>query len=195
MSDKILTPLFRGSYVNAFYAKQINGQGEPKFSCTIVLPKQDPQTKAFIEKLKALFTKAQIEKLGSVLPDAILKKKYPIKDGDVWTNGKGETESAYAKCFFIPATNTRQPGLKVMLPDGTKRNAEAPGDVPLFYSGAYYYASVGVYCYDNKFGKGVSVNLSGLMWVKDGQKIGGGFKESDFDDAKPVAREGESGDL
>lgn len=182
MATKFTTPLFRGSYVHLFKARQINGQGEPKFGLTIILPKNKPETKTFLAKLRAEFNAAMVESFGKALPEAALKK-FPIKDGDTWTDNDGETKAEYAGCWFITANNTRQPGLLVQ--DGATRRA--PESESEMYSGAWYHASVNVYAYDNEWGKGVSVSLSGVLKMKDGEPFGSSFSEDEFADVEAAA--------
>lgn len=193
MSDKILSPKFRGSYVNVFRPRQINGEGEPKFSTTIVLPKNLATTKQFLASLRAEFKKAMIEKFGKEFPENTLKH-FPIRDGDEAVDNDGEARDEFKGCWTISCKNTRQPGLTV-LDSGTRRPPEGENE---FYSGAYYYASVTVYAWKHATGgRGVSISLSGLCKVADGERFGGGsFSESDFDsvpvddDAPPPAKPG-----
>lgn len=187
MSDRILTPKFRGSYVSVMVArKPKDGEGEAKFGCTIVLPKDAPRTVKFIAHLKAIFAAAMVEKFGKTLPDSALKH-YPIRDGDSdLLDGDGEPRPEFANAWVISAKNARTVGLSLLNADGTREDLDSEtraihGDK--FYSGAYYYASIGAYAWANpKGGKGVSVSLSGLLWAGDGERFGGGgFDASDFD--------------
>lgn len=193
MSDKLITPKFRGSYVAADKPRQAKGgEGEPKYGITIVLPKSDPKTKAFLASLKASFKAALIEKFGKDIPESALKH-YPIRDGNT-PDEDGEIPEEFKDCWVIVAKNTRRPGLVI------KRGAERMEvdhpefDIAKFYSGAYYYATVTTYAWKHDTGgKGVSVSLSGLMQVADGEKFGaGGHKSSDFDG---VGDEDDGGDV
>lgn len=186
MSDRILTPKFRGSYVHVITPrKPKDGEGEAKFGATIVLPKDSPKTAPFIAKLKALFKAAMMEKFGKVLPDAALKH-YPIRDGDEYLDDNGDVRPEFEGAWVIGAKNSRQVGLCLLNEDGTREELDSETraiHAEKFYSGAYYYASVSAYAWSNpKGGKGISVSLSSLLWVADGERFGGGgYDASDFD--------------
>jgi hypothetical protein len=182
MSDKIVTPKFRGSYVAAAKPRQPKGgEGEPKYGITIVLPKADKKTKEFIASLKKSFNDAMVEKFGKVVPDSALKH-YPIRDGNT-PDEDGEIPEEFKDCWVIVAKNSRQPGL-VIKRGAVRTEVDDPEfDIGKFYSGAYYYATVTVYAWKHETGgKGVSVSLSGLMQVAEGEKFGAGsHSPSDFD--------------
>jgi hypothetical protein len=178
----LLTPKFRGSYVNVFKPRAVNRDdpnSKEKYGITIVLPKTAPSTKAFLAKLSAEFKAAMTEKFGKVLPQEKCKH-WPIRDGDEYTDDDGNVRPEFEGAWIIPAKSDNQPGILVMDEDGTKRAAESEREV---YSGAWYHASVTVYAWSHKTGgKGVSVSLSGILKVADDDAFGGSrFSENEFD--------------
>ena len=191
MSEKILTPKFRGSYVSVIVPRlPKGGKGKAKFGVTIVLPKDDPKTVRFIKELNRIFGVAMTEMFGKVLPQAVCKH-WPIRDGDDYVDDDGNVKDEFAGCWVIGAKSDRAPGLSILHEDGTREEVEDRALVAeTFYSGAYYYASVTAYAWKHEEGgKGVSVSLSGLLWAGDGERFGGGsYSSSDFDgvtDAPP----------
>lgn len=185
MSDKILTPKFRGSYVTAITPRlPKNGKGKAKFGITVVLPKDDPKTDRFLKQLRACFAQSMTEKFGKVLPEKTMKH-FPIRDGDDYVDDDGNVREEFAGNWVISAKSDRAPGLSILHEDGTREEVEDRAMVAeTFYSGAYYYASLTTYAWTHEEGgKGVSVSLSGLLWAGEGERFGGGgYSASDFDE-------------
>lgn len=169
-STKLTSPKFRGSYVNVMKARAI-GDGEPTYSMTIVLDKEDDEHMAFLTKLKKVMKAAAAEKFGDVPPEKW--KHMPISDGD------DKDDDEFHGKWLITTHNKRQPGILVMDEDGSKRAVERENEI---YSGAWYHVSVRPYAWKNEFGKGVSISLNGVLKVQDDEQFGGSFDESDFDD-------------
>lgn len=144
-----------------------------KYGVQVILPKDDPQAKAFEQKaLKAL-----VEKHG----EAALKKKgmykLPLRDGDEERDGE-----EYVNQFFFNANNKRQPGV-------VNRYARTPTEEEmeeLCYSGATFHVSIDIYGYDKPEdgGKpGVAVSLKNLMLRDKGERLDGSTTASqDFAD-------------
>lgn len=191
MADKLITPKFRGSYVHLMKPHKIDDDSEPSYGITIVLPKDKESTDEFLEQLTAAAKKAIKEK-GLTGKDgeplSISKIKYPLyKDGDEF-----EDNPEYAGCWIIGARNKRQPGILVKDEDGSRRAVENESEI---YSGAWYHASVKVFAWSNKFGKGVSVSLQGVLKVKDDEAFGSSFDESDFDEVSEPKKKEKSEDF
>lgn len=175
---KLKTPIFRGSYVHLL--KPRKNKAKPleagKYQITIVLPKNKPETKAFIKELEKAFTAAMIEKFGKAIPFNVIKH-YPIKDGDL-PNEDGDTNEAHAGCWVITASNSYKPHTIGL--DGQDLLEESE-----VYSGAWYRATVGVYAWkhEESKGKGVSVDLKSVIKIKDDGRFGGGSRANeDFAD-------------
>lgn len=208
MSDKFLTPKFRGSYCHLLTPQKSKEEnGKENYSITIVLPKANPETKKFLAQLKAAFKADMIEVFGKELPETALKH-YPIKDGDTHLNSDGDPITEWAGCWVMSAKNASKPGISVRAPDGrrwtmnkqsgewvNKDGEDLPADLDTeVYSGAWYYASIRTFAWKHETGgKGVSISLSGVLKVGDDKPFGGSsFSESEFDEV-PEGEEG--GDL
>jgi hypothetical protein len=164
---KIITPVFRGSFVHLKEPKAPAPEADPVYSMSIVLPKDDPDTKPFMTQLKKNCNATAKEKFG----DKVTKIKYPWKDGDE------EERDEWAGCWVIAAKSKSRPG--VVGPD-----LKPVMDPELLYSGAYYRASVSEWGWSHPTGgKGISLNLDNVMWVKDGESFSGrASAEDDFSD-------------
>lgn len=177
----LVTPKFRGSYVTLDKPRAFN-EGEPKYSITVVIQKDDARGKQFMDQLKKSIIECMTKKWGKAI-----KPRYAVfVDGDTHTNGEGKSDPNWANSWVLKASaaQTRKPALFEQLDSGEKIDAE---DMSKFYSGAYFRASIEPYAWENKFGKGVSLSLRSVLFIEDGEPIGGGGTASvdeyaDFDD-------------
>ena len=150
---KLKTPVFRGSFVHLVEPKAPAPGAEPKYSMAIVLPKEDPVTKAFMKELSAMVNGKATEKFGK-LPK---KLKKPWKDGDA------EDREEWDGCWVVNASNKSRPG--IVGPD-----LQPVMDPEILYSGAHYRASISAWGWKHPTGgEGVSLNLDNVMWVQDGE--------------------------
>lgn len=168
------TPEFRGSFVRLVTPKAV-GDGEPKFSMTMALPKSHP----FWPKLEAQVKLAAEQKFDGKVPKGF---KSPIRDGD-------ETEYAdFQGCYFINLSSTDRPGV-------VDTELEPITDRSELYSGAWYRASFRVYAwhYKEMNNRGASVQLDNVQKVRDDQAFSGkATAADDFADDVDTAGDGES---
>lgn len=172
----IVSPKFRGSYVSVMKPRKMFEDSEPQYEITIVIPKNDKKGKEFIADIEDAMDAAMKDKFGKPIPFTKCKH-FPIRDGDE------SDEEQFHGHWLIGAKNKRRPGVLVLDEDGNRRPVEDESEI---YSGAWYHASVNVYAWDNKFGKGVSISLEGVLKVEDDEQFGGSFREDDFDDVAPA---------
>lgn len=174
---KLVTPVFRGSFVHLVEPKAPAAGADPVYSIAIVLPKDDPETKKFMKALQDAVNAAAKEKFGQVPK----KLKKPWKDGDE-EDDRPEWEGAWV----VNAKSKSRPGV-------VDRALQPVMDAEQLYSGAYYRASVSEWCWQHEVGgKGVSLNLDNVMWVKDGEPFSSRSKaEDDFSDFAEEPEPGE----
>ena len=79
-NTKVVTGLVRLSYANVWEPKSING-GDPKFSCSIIIPKTDVETVNAINAAIDCAIKDGIGKFGGKIPPKGALK-LPLRDGD-----------------------------------------------------------------------------------------------------------------
>lgn len=163
MTDKLITPEFRGSFVSLDKPRRMKGddKGDPQYQILIAIPKNDP----FWNQAAAIVQQAAIEKWGKV-PERL---KTPIKDGD---------PSGYDNLighFFINARSDRRPGVVDV-------NLNPIMDAKELYSGAWYRVSINAYAWDHPTGgKGVSFALNNAMKIRDDEAFDGSTTaEQDF---------------
>jgi hypothetical protein len=153
----------RLTFPQLFEAKQVNGQGDPKFSGAFLIPRDHPQLK----EIEAAINEAAKAKWGAKA-DAELKKlkaadRLPVHDGDAKSDYEG-----YAGNFFVNASNKIRP----LVIDGNRAPLTASDGKP--YSGCYVNAIVEFWAQDNQFGKRVNASLLGVQFARDGERLAGG---------------------
>jgi len=175
MAVKLITPKFRGSYVTLITPRAVSDDAEPSYGLSAVFKKNSKATKAFIAQLEETFSELLLEKIGKAHPLEKCKH-YPILDGDEIDGSPEE----FANSWVLRLKSKTQPGILVRDEEGNKAPFESASDI---YSGAWYHASITPYAWNNKFGKGVSIGLAGVLKIADDEPFSAGaFTQSDFDD-------------
>lgn len=163
---KVITGKVRMSYANVFEPKSINGS-EPKFSVSLIIPKEDKVTIEKINKAIEQAKKEGISKLGGKIPANL---KTPLRDGDV----DRPDDAAYANSYFINANSTIRPGI-------VDENLQPIINPQEFYSGCYGRASLVFFAYNAQGNKGIACGLQNLQKLEEGQPLGGRARaEDDF---------------
>lgn len=178
MSVKFMLRNVRLSYEHVFTPSSFDDSQEPKYSATLIIPKDHADASAL---KKALMT-AGAEKWAQAF---VAGKPWPtgytcaIKDGDKDSTQDGvllsEKNPEYAGAYVLKADSTRRP----LTIDRQKRAvAEADG---VIYSGCYVNVSLGLAGYEfGKVKKGVKAYLNGVQFVADGERFGSDSLD-DFD--------------
>jgi hypothetical protein len=174
---KLVTPVFRGSFVNLAKPKRVekeNGDEKDEWSLLIAIPKDDPEVDDFLDNYRRMMQDASAEVHGG---DGLTEDecKYPwVKDGD---DKDWEDYDNLHGCWLINAKSNFE--VDCMDRRGNKLYEGAD-----LYSGAYYRATISPYPWKwGKTGKsrGVSTNLESVLKWKDGEKLGGGSSaKADF---------------
>ncbi len=173
MSTKVVTGKVRLSYCQLFEPKAVNDGDTPKYSVTLLIPKNDTAT---VQKIRAAIKEAA---------DAFRKKNGaqalpaqpidPIHDGDGVKPSSGEPYGPECKgCYVIATSSTQKP----VVVDAFKNDVTDPAEV---YSGCYGRASINFYGYNNRK-KGVGCGLLAIQKLSDGEPFGTVGSADDFDD-------------
>jgi hypothetical protein len=169
----------RLSYEHIFTPSALEENQTPKYSATLIIPKNHPDLPAL---KRALFEAGQ-EKYPQAFATG---KPWPmgytcaLKDGDKDVAGDGtvlaEKNPEYAGCYILKASSTRRP---VVL--GRRKEALTEED-GIVYSGCYINVSAAAAGYEfGKVKKGVTCYLNGVQFVADGERFGSDAT-SDFDE-------------
>ena len=168
MATQVRTGKVRASFVHIFEPQSINGS-EPKYSCSLIIPKSDTATisqiKAAIEEAK----QAGTTKWGGKTPSLL---KMPLRDGDV----DRADDPAYENSYFINATSNEAPDIV----DGKRKPITDPMAV---YSGCYIRALVNFYPFNANGNKGIACGLQCIQFWHHGEPLNGRVRAEDaFDD-------------
>lgn len=170
---KIKLENVRLAFPQLFEAKTVNGEGEPAFSASFILPPSHPA----IAQLKQAFDKIGAEKWGAKWPS--VKKEIEAKDRTALHDGDTKADySGFPGNFFVTSRNKTRP----LVIDRDKSPLTAQDGRP--YAGCFVNASVELWCQDNNYGKRINASLRGVQFTKDGEAFAGGGAASDdeFDD-------------
>ena len=161
----------RWSYANVWDAKSING-GAPKYSVSLIIPKDDIET---VDKIKAAIElaykegEAKLKGNGKTVP-ALSILKTPLRDGDL----ERPDDDAYRNAYFVNANSPHKPGVV----DGNRQEII---DTSELYSGIYGRASISFYAFNSNGNKGIACGLNNLQKLRDGEPLGGRTRaEDDF---------------
>lgn len=152
----------RFSYCHVWEPKSING-GEPKYSMSVIVPKDDTET---VEKIRSAIELAyhegesKLKGKGPLPPLSALKT--PLRDGDL----DRPDDPAYAGCFFLNANSDRAPGI-------VDAHAKPILDRSEVYSGCYGRVSLSFYPFNTNGNRGIACGLVNIQKLRDGEPLGG----------------------
>ena len=167
---KVVTGVVRLSYANVWEPKAVNEGQTPKYSVSLIIPKDDKDTVAKINAAIDAAIEEGIGKFGGKKPNKAALK-LPLRDGDV----ERDEDEAYANSYFINANSPTAP----QIVDTKVQPILERGEV---YSGVYARVSINFYAFNSNGNKGIACGLGNIQKVRDGEPLGGKSKaEDDFD--------------
>lgn len=162
------------SYLNVNEPKAPMGGGTPKYSVSLIIPKEDKVTIAKIRAaIEAAYEEGQSKLKGNSksVPklDAI---KTPLRDGDL----ERPDDEAYGNSYFVNANSITKPGV-------VDADLQPIIDTSELYSGIVGRASISFYAYNSNGNRGIACGLQNLQKLADGTPLGGHSRaEDDFAD-------------
>lgn len=141
-----------------------NGQGEPKYSVTILIPKTDTATlNAIYTEMAAAEQQGVASKWGGVKPPIV---KNPLYDGDgVRPSGEPFGEECRG-CMVMTASAKNQPSVVDLQVQPILNRAEV-------YSGCYARVSINFFAYAQNGNKGIGCGLNAVQKIEDGEPLSG----------------------
>lgn len=155
----------RLSYANIWEPKSING-GEPKYSVSVLIPKDDKKTLEAINKAVDAAIEEGIGKFGGKKPNKNLIK-LPLRDGDTERD-----DEAYKGHYFVNANSKTAPQI-------VDRSVRPILDREEVYSGCYAKVSLNFYAFNTNGNKGVACGLGNIQKIRDGEPLGGRTSATD----------------
>lgn len=172
-AQKVLTGEVRLSYCNLIQPRApMNGQGDPKYSVTLLIPKSDFATKADIDaSIEAAARDATAKMWNGVRPQFASV----VWDGD-GTRKNGMPFGEECKGHWVLTASSKQ---KPHVVGQDNINVElAPQDI---YSGMYARVTLRFYGFNQNGNRGVGCGLGNVMKTRDGEPLAGGASAaSDF---------------
>lgn len=159
-STRVITGPVRLSYANIFEPKSING-GDPKYSVSLIVPKEDKKTIAAIQKAVDAAIEEGRGKFGGKVPNKAALK-LPLRDGDI----DRPDDEAYANSFFVNANSTTPPEIV----DKDLNPIMSRSEV---YSGVYARVSINFYAFNTNGNRGIACGLGNIQKIRDGEPLGG----------------------
>ena len=162
----------RLSYVHVFKAFSNDPSQTPKFSTTILIPKDNAKNKASLDAAIAAATAAgKMGKWNGVVPPIV---PTPVHDGD-GVKQDGTPFGAECKgCWVMTASSPSDRPIEVV-----DRNMQRIIDATQVYSGIYANVCVNFYAYAYQGKKGIGVGLGPIQKVADGEALGGTTPSAD----------------
>ena len=158
-NTNVITGLVRLSYANVWEPKSING-GDPRYSCSIIIPQSDVETVAAINAAIECAVKEGTGKFGGKIPPKGVLK-LPLRDGDTERD-----DEAYAGCWFVNANSRTAPQI-------VDKRVRPTLDRSEVYSGVYAFVFLSFYAFNTNGNKGVACGLGNIQKVRDGEPLGG----------------------
>lgn len=142
-----------------------NGQGEAKYSVTILIPKSDTQTlNAILAEMESAKQQGVSSKWGGVMPPIV---KTPLYDGDgVRPSGEPFGEECRGH-MVITASSKSQPAVVDLNVQPILNQSEV-------YSGCYARVSLNFFAYAQNGNKGIGCGLNCVQKIADGEPLSGG---------------------
>lgn len=165
----------RLAFPQLFEAKTVNGEGEPAFSASFIIEKDNPAVAEIRKAMEALATEKWGAKAADIWKGMKASDKLALHDGD--------SKSQYAGFegnFYVSARSKTRP----LVIDANKSPLTASDGKP--YAGCYVNAVVELWAQDNNYGKRINASLGGVQFHADGEPFAGGVAAS-ADDFEAVA--------
>lgn len=177
LQTKVVTGKVRFSYLHVWEPVAINGEGDPKFSVSLIIPKNDKATlKAIKEAVENAKENGKTSKFAGRIPANL---KLPLRDGDE----ERLDDENYKGAYFLNASAKTKPGL-------VDKDRKPILDQDELYSGCYGVASITFYPFNTSGNKGIACGLNHLMKLTDGEALGGrSTAENDFAEVDTAAYE------
>lgn len=159
----------RIAFPQLFVPKSVMGEGDPAYSATFIIRKDQKDVIEAIEKATEVAAKSKWgDKAPAMLKKLKLADKLPLHDGDT----KSEYEG-FENNYFLSARSKIKP--RVVDRQAQLLNAE-DGQV---YAGCYVIGSVAIWPMDNNFGQRINASLRGVQFMRDGDAFSGGRPAGD----------------
>ena len=173
MATRVVTGKVRLSFPHLFEPQQINGEGDPKYSVMLLIPKSD---KATIKALKDAEAEAAELGVSGKFKGKAMNADSIVKDGDEDGSAEDYPEREGHLYMTVSSNQKYRPGV-------VDRRVQPIIDQSEVYSGVYAKVSMTAFPYtygQNK--RGVSCGLNNVQVLGGGDSLAGGKRaEEEFE--------------
>jgi hypothetical protein len=162
---RVVTGKVRLSFPNLFEPKQVNGEGDPKYSVMLLIPKSDTAT---VKALKEAEAQAAANGKTTKFKGKDLNADSVIKDGDEDGSAEDYPERKGHLYMTVSSSQKYRPGV-------VDRRVQPIMDQSEVYSGVY--AKVSMTAFPYTYGatkRGVSFGLNNVQVLGGGDSLAGG---------------------
>lgn len=162
---RVVTDKVRLSYVHLFQPYTYQQGQDPKYSCTVLVPKTDTATKARIDAaIEAAKQEGASSKWGGQIPPVV---PVPVYDGDGVRPSDGQPFGDECKGHWVFTASSKQ------TPQVVDQAINPIIDQSEVYSGMYARVSVNFFAYNSTGKKGIGCGLNNVQKIADGEPLGG----------------------
>ena len=159
----------RFSYPRVFEPRVDEQSGKAKYSCCILIGKDNKEALQLIEDATRAAAKKGADKFWKGKIPANLKK--PLRDGDT----DHPEDPAFEGMMFLNASNPYKPKVAARDEFGIV-SVEDPMD---FYAGCYGAVTLEFFPYEAKGNKGVGVSLGNVIKLREGEHLAGSVESAE----------------
>jgi hypothetical protein len=177
MSEIVYIVNARLSFPNLVEPKAFQDNGAKKYSCDLLIPKDDPQFAIIMAAVKSVATEEWKEHANAVLQNCQANRKLRCY-------GAGEEKismttmavyDGYEDAFYLStATDEAHPVQFINAAGKVAEGIERTELARKMYGGCYVNAAARIWAQNNQFGKGIRCQLQALQFAKDGDAFGEG---------------------
>lgn len=164
----------RLAFPELFVAKAVNGEGDPAYSATFLIPADDPQVQEILDAMTKVAEAKWRDKAATMLSQMRKQDRLCLRDGADKAHYAG-----FAGHMYISARSKVRP----MVVDRDRSLLTRDDGRP--YGGCFVNGKVELWAQDNQYGKRINATLSGVQFVRDGEAFTGGgapIRQDDFED-------------
>lgn len=143
----------------------------------LIMARDSSQIAAIRAAIKAVAVAKWADKADAILKGLAGQDRLCLHDGDISKAG----QEGYAGMLFVSTSSKVKP--LILGPD--RRPLDEASGTP--YSGCYVNGKIQIWAQDNKFGKRVNAQLTGIQFLRHGTSFGGGGRVASVDEFGVVA--------
>ncbi len=184
-AGRLMLTNVRLAFPNLFEPTTVNGEGEPRYGCTLLLPPDHPQLAEITKKMQAVAKEKWKDKAPEFYKAMAKTDKLALHDGDIKPSYDG-----FPGNQFISAASQKN-NRPTVIDANRAPLTEKDGKV---YAGCYVNASVEFWTQDNAYGKRINAQLRGVQFLRDGDAFSAG-RPADADEFEEVTAGADAGDF